>query len=115
MITYVNTVFVNNTNDGAVVAAKPTTADKDKFVFYDVDKGTYVSTLSDANKRIKIGLVTDKVINKIDVKTGAASQLPVIKWSNVINKDDIKSFASGKPEDIEYKEDSIIITRKDSI
>lgn len=109
MITYVNTVFVNNTNDGAVVAAKPTTADKDKFVFYDVDKGTYVSTLSDANKRIKIGLVTDKVINKIDVKTGAASQLPVIKWSNVINKDDIKSFASGKPDDIESKEDEVTV------
>lgn len=109
MITYVNTVFVNNTNGGAVVAAKPTTADKDKFVFYDVDKGTYVSTLSDANKRIKIGLVTDKVINKIDVKTGAASQLPVIKWSNVINKDDIKSFASGKPKDIESKEDEVTV------
>lgn len=109
MITYVNTVFVNNTNDGAVVAAKPTTADKDKFVFYDVDKSTYVSTLSDANKRIKIGLVTDKVINKIDVKTGAASQLPVIKWSNVINKDDIKSFASGKPDDIESKEDEVTV------
>lgn len=109
MITYVNTVFVNNTNDGAVVAAKPTTADKDKFVLYDVDKGTYVSTLSDANKRIKIGLVTDKVINKIDVKTGAASQLPVIKWSNVINKDDIKSFASGKPGDIESKEDEVTV------
>lgn len=109
MITYVNTVFVNNTNDGAVVAAKPTTADKDKFVLYDVDKGTYVSTLSDANKRIKIGLVTDKVINKIDVKTGAASQLPVIKWSNVINKDDIKSFASGKPDDIESKEDEVTV------
>lgn len=109
MITYVNTVFVNNTNDGAVVAAKPTTADKDKFVFYDVDKGTYVSALSDANKRIKIGLVTDKVINKIDVKTGAASQLPVIKWSNVINKDDIKSFASGKPDDIESKEDEVTV------
>lgn len=109
MITYVNTVFVNNTNDGAVVAAKPTTADKDKFVLYDVDKGTYVSTLSDANKRIKIGLVTDKIINKIDVKTGAASQLPVIKWSNVINKDDIKSFTSGKPEDIESKEDEVAV------
>lgn len=109
MITYVNTVFVNNTNDGAVVAAKPTTADKDKFVLYDVDKGTYVSTLSDANKRIKIGLVTDKVINKIDVKTGAASQLPVIKWSNVINKDDIKSFASGNPGDIESKEDEVTV------
>ena len=106
MITYVNTVFVNNTNDGAVVAAKPTTADKDKFVFYDVDKGTYVSTLSDANKRIKIGLVTDKVINKIDVKTGAASQLPVIKWSNIINKDDIKSFTSGKPGDVTSSEDT---------
>lgn len=109
MITYVNTVFVNNTNGGAVVAAKPTTADNDKFVFYDVDKGTYVSTLSDANKRIKIGLVTDKVINKIDVKTGAASQLPVIKWSNIINKDDIKSFTSGKPKDIESKEDEVTV------
>lgn len=107
MITYVNTVFVNNTNNGAVVAAKPTTADKDKFVFYDVDKGTYVSTLSDANKRIKIGLVTDKVINKIDVKTGAASQLPVIKWSNIINKDDIKSFTSGKPSDVTSSEDTV--------
>lgn len=109
MITYVNTVFVNNTNGSAVVVAKPTTTDKDKFVFYDVDKGTYVSTLSNANKRIKIGLVTDKVINKIDVKTGAASQLPVIKWSNVINKDDIKSFASGKPDDIESKEDEVTV------
>lgn len=112
MITYVNTVFVNNTNDGAVVAAKPTTADKDKFVLYDVDKGTYVSTLSDANKRIKIGLVTDKVINKIDVKTGDASQLPVIKWSNVINKDDIKSFTSGKPtkdDESEKKEDEVAV------
>ena len=107
MITYVNTVFVNNTNNGTVVATKPTTADKDKFVFYDVDKGTYVSTLSDANKRIKIGLVTDKVINKIDVKTGAASQLPVIKWSNIINKDDIKSFASGKPGDVTSSEDTV--------
>lgn len=112
MITYVNTVFVNNTNDGAVVAAKPTTADKDKFVFYDVDKGTYVSTLSDANKRIKIGLVTDKVINKIDVKTGAASQLPVIKWSNVINKDDIKSFTSGKPGDDTSGEDTVEVEFK---
>lgn len=107
MITYVNTVFVNNTNNGAVVATKPTTADKDKFVFYDVDKGTYISTLSDANKRIKIGLVTDKVINKIDVKTGTASQLPVIKWSNIINKDDIKSFTSGKPSDVASSEDTV--------
>lgn len=110
MITYVNTVFVNNTNAGAIAAAKPTTADKDKFVLYDVDTCKYVTTLTAANKRIKIGLVSDKVVNKVDVKTGATQKIPAIKWSNVINKDDIKSFASGKPDDItstEAREDTV--------
>ena len=78
MITYVNTVFVNNTNAGAIVVSKPTTADKDKFVLFDVDKGTYVSTLKD-EKRIKIGLVSDQVINKVNVSTGAIEKVPMIK------------------------------------
>ena len=107
MITYVNTVFVNNTNAGAIAAAKPTTADKDKFVLYDVDTCKYVTTLTAANKRIKIGLVSDKVVNKVDVKTGATQKIPVIKWSNVINKDDIKSFTSGKPGDVTSSEDTV--------
>lgn len=107
MITYVNTVFVNNTNAGAIAAAKPTTADKDKFVLYDVDTCKYVTTLTAANKRIKIGLVSDKVVNKVNVKTGATQKIPVIKWSNVINKDDIKSFVSGKPSDITSSEDTV--------
>ena len=109
MITYVNTVFVNNTNAGAIVASKPTTADKDKFVLFDVDKGTYVSTLKD-EKRIKIGLVSDQVINKVDVLTGAIEKVPVIKWSNVINKDYIKSFASGAPSDVTKGEDTVKIS-----
>lgn len=107
MITYVNTVFVNNTNAGAIAAAKPTTADKDKFVLYDVDTCKYITTLTAANKRIKIGLVSDKVVNKVDVNTGATQKIPVIKWSNVINKDDIKSFASGKPSDVTSSEDTV--------
>lgn len=107
MITYVNTVFVNNTNAGAIAAAKPTTADKDKFVLYDVDTCKYVTTLTAANKRIKIGLVSDKVVNKVNVKTGATQKIPVIKWSNVINKDDIKSFVSGKPSDVVSDEDTV--------
>lgn len=107
MITYVNTVFVNNTNAGAIAAAKPTTADKDKFVLYDVDTCKYVTTLTAANKRIKIGLVSDKVVNKVDVKTGATQKIPAIKWSNVINKDDIKSFVSGKPSDVASDEDTV--------
>lgn len=109
MITYVNTVFVNNTNAGAIVASKPTTADKDKFVLFDVDKGTYVSTLKD-EKRIKIGLVSDQVINKVNVLTGAIEKVPVIKWSNVINKDYIKSFASGAPSDVTKGEDTVKIS-----
>ena len=108
MITYVNTVFVNNTTAGAIVASEPTTADKDKFVLFDVDKGTYVSTLKD-EKRIKIGLVSDQVINKVDVLTGAIKKVPVIKWSNVINKDYIKSFASGTPSEVINGEDTVKI------
>lgn len=95
MITYVNTVFVNNTNAGAVVSAKPTTSDNDKFVIYDVDKNAYVAAPTAENKRIKIGLVTSKTTVMVNHKTGETTAMPVIKWSNIINRDDIKSFNSG--------------------
>lgn len=109
MITYVNTVFVNNTNKGAVVSAAPTSADKDKFVIYDVDKNAYVAAPAADNKRIKIGLVTSKTTVCVDYKTGKTTAMPVIKWSNVINHDDIKSFNSGAYADPTNPEDKVTI------
>ena len=101
MITYVNTVLVSNLA-GAVIY-KPTkeapleSATNDandhagKFIVFDVDNGVYADS-ADGLNRIKIGLITSKNTVKID-KTGARKYVPVIKWSNVIKKEDLKSYS----------------------
>lgn len=99
MITYVNTVFVaNDSTKGGL--AEPTnqklenlsvSTDAKKFVILDVDSNLVLSTTAHAGaaNRIKIGYITDKttVVN--------GTTIPVIKWSNIINKHDVKSFTSG--------------------
>ena len=86
MITYVNTVFVNNSTAaiGTVAsAAAATTADAGKFVIETSKNAAGVKT-------VRIGQVTDKtaVIRKKD-GNGTA---PIIRWANAINPADLKSF-----------------------
>ena len=82
MITYVNTVLVNNATTATLLSgwSDVTDANKGRFIVYDVDAGAYISAVSgitDAVQRIKVGLVL-----------GAGK----VKWSNIINRHDIKSF-----------------------
>lgn len=86
MITYVNTVFVSNVGTKATNIASPA---KGQFVFVDVDTNKAI----DANTvRFKIGMGTGKTIPQVNPKTGATTQVPVIKWSNIINVADIKGW-----------------------
>ena len=101
MITYVNTVLVSNT-PATVLSAAPAaaasmaapSADKGKFVIMNCDPDIAAGDLYNINantQNIKIGVVTGKNFAKRDHQ-GNITYLPIVKWSNVIKKDDIKSF-----------------------
>lgn len=90
MITYVNTVMVSSGN--AAVVTSVADATNGKFIFYDVDNGTY--SISADTLRFKIGMGTGKTAPQINPDTKALEQVPVIKWSNVINVADIKGVTT---------------------
>lgn len=103
MITYVNTVLVNNLAAGTVLTQAPAasaalntpSADAGKFVVMTMDdvENPYLTTetAKDVNT-LRIGIVTSNNIVKINHKTGAASYLPIVKWSAPIKQSDIKSY-----------------------
>lgn len=99
MITYVNTVLVG----AGVATAAPTatslngaSTDAGKFIIVD-NNGDVVSESTAVNaEKIRIGIVTNKNTVKVNYKSGAISYSPIIKWSNVINKADIKSYTKHK-------------------
>lgn len=106
MITYVNTVLVSTKADGDAGVYVPNTT-KDlvlttntpseragKFLIYDMDIDTYIYA-TDTNidpKCVKIGLITSKNKEFVDID-GTRKYMPIIKWSNVINKCDLKSYS----------------------
>jgi len=109
MITYVNTVLVSNLASSNVLSAAPAASNQDvpsadagKFVFMTLDEdfadkglaNPYAVTASNAGDldRIKVGIVTKENAPKVDYSTGAISYEPVIKWSNIISSDSIKSY-----------------------
>lgn len=107
MITYVNTVLVSNLASSNLLSAAPTVADAGKFVVITVDEAKSAAdstntfpyiTASNADKydRIKIGVVTDKTAPKVNPSTGATTYEPIVKWSNVISADSIKSYVESK-------------------
>lgn len=115
MITYVNTVLVSSLATGSVLTAEPAkaaamstpSADAGKFIIANCDNTVadgeiYNVTAQNAGniKSIKIGIVTKKnaVLRKQD---GTVEYIPVIKWSNVIKAEDIKSFNT-----LTYKDDT---------
>ena len=92
MITYVNTVFVSNVSSSNVVTALADCT-KGKFIFWDIDAN---ATISANTSRFKIGMGTGKTTNGVKE----------IKWSNIINVDDIKGWTAhtnaGDTEDTCY-------------
>lgn len=86
MITYVNTVLVGKGVGTLVENMNSMTAGQ--YVVVDNDNNVLNATKAAKAEAIKVGLVTDK--NTVNHKDG--SSMPVIKWSNIIKKADIKSY-----------------------
>lgn len=83
MITFVSKVFVSNGNNSALATA-PASIKKGQFIVYDVDAAKY--TIDADTKRFKIGMGSGK-----SVKDHKGVSHPEIKWSNIIQADDIRS------------------------
>lgn len=84
MVTFVSKVFVSNGNNSALATA-PASIKKGQFIIYDVDAAKY--TIDADTKRFKIGMGSGK-----SVKDHKGVSHPEIKWSNIINADDIRSI-----------------------
>lgn len=80
MITYVNSVFVSNLSSSNVVTALADCS-KGKLIFWDIDANDAITA---ATVRFKIGMGTGKTINGVKE----------IRWSNIINVDDIKGWTA---------------------
>lgn len=106
MITYVNTVLVSNLATGAVLNAAPAAAssmsavstDAGKFIFMNCDPGIAADKLYDVDttsaktiNTLKIGIVTKKN-TAVHLPNGTVQYQPIIKWSNEIKANDIKSY-----------------------
>ena len=96
MITYVNTVFVNNDSKGVITTMPAAPADATT-PSTDAGKFVVIKTADDMGEKVRIGLVTDKV-QVIHKKSGNAFA-PVIRWTNDIKPKCIKSLNSTTYED----------------
>lgn len=115
MITYVNTVLVSNKNGEGLATAKElagsaSLSDLDsmvgKFAFMNCDPCTSgggqikdVYAMSSEAKRFKIGVVTSEHTEKQSLN--GVTYIPVVKWSNIINAEDIKTVTA-----LNYTEDT---------
>lgn len=107
MITYVNTVLVTNKNNQTLAVKadlqeKATkelaTAKAGAIVVNDIDVADGY-TLSANTKRFKIGVITSNS-TQVRHRNGSIKYIPIVKWSNVINVNDIKSIKK-----VDYKDD----------
>ena len=91
MITYVNTVLVG-TGVGSVAEATNglySADDAGKFAVMS-DKGdASTEALAAVAERIRVGYIT----NKTTINKATGAQMPIIKWSNWIQKDAVKSLS----------------------
>lgn len=108
MITYVNKVFVCNAETTAVIEGTKTLKNaldselkknENKFVIEDNEQNS---------NEFRIGMVTD-VIKVHGAKDANSKYANVVKWSNWINKEFIKSVHYTKAADHATKEDTVTI------
>ena len=120
MITYVNTVLVSNLAQGTLLKAAPAaaasmntpSADAGKFIIENLDADVVAAnryTVDAKTQKIRIGIVTKKNVTKVNHKTGAIEYLPIIKWSNAILKNDIKSYNKLAAASASNSEDTVAI------
>lgn len=108
MITYVNKVFVCNAETTAVIEGTKTLKNaldselkknENKFVIEDNEQNS---------NEFRIGMVTD-VIKVYGAKDANSKYANVVKWSNWINKEFVKSVHYTKAADHATKEDTVTI------
>lgn len=86
MITYVNTVLVSNLT-GSNIASTLDGGTNDQYIVVDADTNAVIDTtakMTTAVKRIKVGMFTGETNMSV----------PVIRWSNIINRADIKKIST---------------------
>jgi hypothetical protein len=106
MITYVNTVFVSN-YAGSTLATSLTSGSKGQFIVWDIDQNKKADNTS---ARFRIGMFTGKTSKQVNPNTGATTDVPDIKWSNVINVADIKGWTKENvPSGTPVSEDQVTI------
>ena len=88
MITYVNTVFVSNTNNPAVIEGTKTLKGAETNVAGNIGKFVFEKNEKNSDE-FRIGFVKDGVLRVHGAKTETYAN--VIKWSNWIDKNCIKS------------------------
>lgn len=111
MITYVNTVLVSNYTKN-IIASQLEGGMSGQYIVVDADTNNVISTadqMTDAVKRIKIGMFTSEITKTINPKTKQQIPVPVIRWSNVINREDVKKFAMLVAPENPVTEDSVTI------
>lgn len=87
MITYVNTVFVSNTNNPAVIEASALKGAEETIA---ENAGKFVFEKNEQNSdEFRIGLVKDGILRVHGAKTETYTN--IVKWSNWIDKNYIKS------------------------
>lgn len=115
MITYVNTVLVSNIAAGTTTKeiggsdvtvvnnlASDFAGTNGQYIIVNADNNSVIysaTTMADTVKRIKVGMFTGET-NK---------GIPVIRWSNIINRADVKKFAKLNAADAKITEDSVYI------
>lgn len=85
MITYVNTVFVNNTNNPAVIEASALNGASDTTLAKNIGKFVFEKK----DDLFRIGLVKNGILRVHGAKTETYAN--IVKWSNWIDKNYIKS------------------------
>ena len=101
MITYVNTVLVSNLGNNNI-AATLAGGTNGQYIVVDADTNAVINTtvgMTTSVKRIKVGMFTGET-NK---------NVPVIRWSNIINRADIKKIATLTAPQNAVTEDSVYI------
>ena len=88
MITYVNTVFVSNTNNPAVIDGTKTLKGTETNVVGNVGKFVFQKNEKNSDE-FRIGFVKDGVLRVHGAKTETYAN--IVKWSNWIDKNYIKS------------------------
>ena len=88
MITYVNTVFVSNTNNPAVIDGTKTLKGTETNVVGNVGKFVFEKNEKNSDE-FRIGFVKDGVLRVHGAKTETYAN--IVKWSNWIDKNYIKS------------------------